>query len=399
MQSLVKVLQENGAVGFENVEIGTFDIGRGLKATKEINLNEPIMSIPIQFCWKAQDIFDHSVLSKVIDGLELRADDNLAILLMYYKVTPGEHSIRDRIWKEHLQLVPQSYENSLFYTQEDLDWAKGSSLSTVTEMLGQQIVRDFEFLFINVLEKYPEVFPIQFVTLELYRWALCTIWSRGMDFYYANYTLRVVVPFVDLINGTQDIRQSHILDPSTGRIHILAGKQYRKEDQIFINYGKLSNSRLLRLYGFVYDFNQYDSYELYLSTSPQSPHFKEKTRLFELFGMSVETSFSLSMNDPLPGKILEYVRIQRADHNEILLLEKNQAKFANHRNELEALMAMRDAFTTMISKFHSQKDLEQGIKNSLHARNCAVVALGEVSILCKALDVVERRLLENSGEI
>jgi histone-lysine N-methyltransferase SETD3 len=392
MTSLTELLKQHGAIGIEHAQVSEFEIGRGLQARKSFSNSESILSVPIQFCWKAQDILDHPILSQINELLEIRSDDALAILLMYAKVKPSQDSIRDKIWKEHLKGIPNAYTNSIFLTEAELDWARGSSLSVINGLLQSQIQNDFNELVV-IMSKYPNVFPLELFTFTLYKWALCTIWSRAMDFAIpqpngTTQTLRTIVPFADFINGSLSVDQCHQYNPYTGMVEILAGKEYQRNDQIFINYGSISNARLLRLYGFVFENNPNDAYELFLATDPQSPDFDEKQRLFQLNGMNHQTSFLLTDKDPLPEKVLVYLRIQRASKDQ---LTKFNGTMIDQENETIIFLALKEAFEDIISSFYSERDLRTQ-KETQGSRNCAIVALGELLILKKALAVVKERL-------
>jgi hypothetical protein len=394
-ETLETLLQENGATGLQDLEIQEFEMGRGLKTKRKLKTGQSILTVPISLCWKAQDILDHPQLS-IIRNVELQSDDRLAILLMYHRVYAPTESIRDKIWKAHLELIPKEYSNSIFYSNEELNWAKGSSLYSIDAILREQNKQDYLQLVSKVFLQHPKIFPLGSFTLDLYQWALCTIWSRGMDFTYpqANQmvALRTIVPFMDLINGSQNVNQCHQFNVTTGQVEVMAGKRYEPNDQIFINYGTINNARLCRLYGFVFEENEWNDFELYLSTNPDSPHYLEKRSLFAKFGMEPHTSFSLTVQQPLPETVLQYMRIQRADKEELANLTTHKIQKLTDRNEYEVLSSLKIAFEGMIQEFHSIDDLKSAVELDSHSRNCAIVALGERMILEKTLEDVKKRL-------
>ena len=54
-----------------------------------------------------------------------------------------------------------------------------------------------------------------------------------MDFKLADgKSIRVLVPFVDMLNHSSEIKQCHVYDPSSGDLSILAGKDYEVGDQV-----------------------------------------------------------------------------------------------------------------------------------------------------------------------
>jgi hypothetical protein len=387
-ETLETLLQANGATGLQDLAIEEFEIGRGLKTKRSFQAGQSILSLPISLCWKAQDILDHPQLS-VIGNLELQSDDMLAILLMYHRVYLPSTTIRDKVWKAHLEYIPKEYSNSIFYDKEALNWAKGSSLYTVDAILREQNKQDYLQLVSKVFLLHPNIFPLSSFTFELYQWALCTIWSRGMDFVVPQngqaLTLRTIVPFMDLINGSQHVNQCHRLHVTSGKVEVIAGMLYKPNDQIFINYGTISNARLCRLYGFVFEENDSNDYRLYLSTNPDSPYYEQKQMLFSKYGMEPETSFALTDRDPLPETLLQYLRIQRANEQELSILNNPEVRKLNDRNECEVLSSLRIALEAILQEFHTLSELKSAMQLDSDSRNCAIVALGERLILDKAL--------------
>lgn len=63
-------------------------------------------------------------------------------------------------------------------------------------------------------------------------WALCTIWSRGMDFQLPGKQFRCIAPFADMLNHSPDVQLCHIYNPQSDSLQILAGKDYTIGEQV-----------------------------------------------------------------------------------------------------------------------------------------------------------------------
>lgn len=70
--------------------------------------------------------------------------------------------------------------------------------------------------------------------------------------------------------GIRYVRLDSVLVPSCA---LIRGILF----QVFIYYGPVSNSRLLRLYGFVVPGNSNDNYDLVLATHPEAPFLRESS--------------------------------------------------------------------------------------------------------------------------
>lgn len=57
-----------------------------------------------------------------------------------------------------------------------------------------------------------------------------------MDFAISNDTsVRLIAPFADMLNHSNDVKQCHAYDPRSGDLFILAAKDYQAGDQVYLN--------------------------------------------------------------------------------------------------------------------------------------------------------------------
>ncbi|ORY50059.1 SET domain-containing protein [Rhizoclosmatium globosum] len=247
MASTTTTTTSTSTTATETVAIHTFpETGRGLQAQLDIKEDAIILSAKWEAVWSVEAALNEPVLGDILKQNKLSVDDTLALFLLFVKLSPkcsrDQHDQR----RVHVKSgIPESYTASCFFTDEDLEIAQGSSLYNLTIHSQSQSKTTSEF------------------TLDEYKWALFTVWSRAMDFNVsAETSLRGVVPFLDMVNHSFDVKQCHAYDPTEKAVKILAGKSYKKGDEVFINYGPVSNTKLLRLYGFVVPGNPYNAFEL-----------------------------------------------------------------------------------------------------------------------------------------
>jgi hypothetical protein len=100
----------------------------------------------------------------------------------------------------HVAALPESYDATVFWSDEELEELRGSPLHAQTEALRAQTAADFQELHSALLSQQPQLFPPEQCGLEAYRWALVTVWSRAMDLPVgdAGATMRLVVPWIDV---------------------------------------------------------------------------------------------------------------------------------------------------------------------------------------------------------
>jgi hypothetical protein len=139
--------------GQSAVSISTFsETGRGLKALQNFKQGETILSAPNEALWTKQHALREPHLGEILKQYqkELSTDDILAIYLMFVKLSPQyqeqepnssatsppsntqKMNNSDRCTylnrKSHiLNGIPESYQASVFWDDNDLDIAEGSS--------------------------------------------------------------------------------------------------------------------------------------------------------------------------------------------------------------------------------------------------------------------------------
>ena len=158
--------------------------------------------------------------------------------------------------------------------------------------------------------------------------------------------------------------------------------------QVFINYGPLPNSRLLRLYGFILLGNPNDSYDIVLSTHATAPFWEQKHKFWISAGLDSTCTISLTLTDPLPKNMLRYLRIQRLDESDLSVIKVDATDgIINESNEVEVLQFLVDSFCGLLENFGTQLEmLEEQLAASVHppggnAWAAAHVSLGQQRVL------------------
>ncbi|KAK3402314.1 hypothetical protein B0T20DRAFT_136626 [Sordaria brevicollis] len=401
-------LRESGALGLDSLELADFpDTGRGVKTTRSFKEGEKILTIPAKILWTVKHAYADPLLGPALKSAQppLSVEDTLAIYLLFVKSRESGYEGQ----RSHVAALPTSYSSSILFEEDELEVAAGTSLYTITKQLEQSIEDDHRSLLVRLFIQYPDLFPLDKFGIDDYKWALCTVWSRAMDFVLPNGTpVRLLAPFADMLNHTSSVKQCHAYDPSTGNLSVLAGKDYQPGDQVFINYGPVSNSRLLRLYGFVIPGNPNDSYDLVLSTHPQAPFYEQKEKLWKMAGLDSTATIPLTLTDPLPKKVLRYLRIQRLDAQNLAVVARQGSDAAEEKvsdeNEVEILRFLVESFEYLLSGFGTpleklEEQLEKGVYPAgSNAWAAAHVSIGEQKVLRLAKKRAEELLsLVESG--
>ncbi|OAA71767.1 Rubisco LS methyltransferase, substrate-binding domain protein [Akanthomyces lecanii RCEF 1005] len=348
-------LKDSGAVGVEDLEVADFPlVGRGVGAKRAFKEGERILTIPAKCLWTVEHAYADPLLGPVLRSVtpSLSVEDTLALYILFVRSRPDEYEQL----RSHVEMLPASYSMSIFFADEELDVCAGSSLHSLTTQLRGHVGDDYKQLLMRVLMRHRSLFPLDKFGIQDYKWALGTVWSRGMDFALPGGTsLRLLAPFADMLNHSSNVKQCHAYDPATGDLSILASRDYSVGDQVFIYYGPVPNSRLLRLYGFVLPDNPHDSYDLVLQTSPMAPLYEQKERLWKLAGLETACTIPLTSSDPLPDKVLQYLRIQRLDDSELSAMATQIATGAHGKvsdeNETQILQFLAESIKAILEGF------------------------------------------------
>lgn len=160
--------------------------------------------------------------------------------------------------------------------------------------------------------------------------------------------------------------------------------------QVFIYYGPVPNSRLLRLYGFVMPGNSHDNYDLVLTTHPEAPFFAQKHKLWVSARLDSTSTISLSLTDPLPNDVLRYLRIQRSGASELAAMAIRRidaTEKISDSNEAEVLRFLVESLCGLLDNFGTRLEkLEEQLAEGVYALGgnawaAAHVSLGEQRVL------------------
>ena len=384
-------LKQSGASGLNGLELADFsDTGRGVRTRRRFEEGEKILTIPHRVLWTVKHAYADPLLGPALRSTRppLSVDDTLATYILFVRsYGSGYDGLRS-----HVAALPASYTSSIFFTETELEVCAGTSLYTTTKQLDRQIKDDYRGLVARLFGRHRKLFPADKFTIKDYKWALCTVWSRAMDFQLpGGDSIRLLAPFADMLNHSSEVKQCHAYDALSKNLSVLAGKNYESGDQVFINYGPIPNNRLLRLYGFVMPDNPNDSYDLVLMTHPIAPFFEQKHKLWLSAGLDSTSTISLTLTDPLPRSVLRYLRIQRLHESDLAIIAAHQSDAAVEKisdsNEVEILQFLVESITSLLDGFGTQLEkLEEQLAEGFYSPggntwSAAHVSLGEQRVL------------------
>eukprot|EP00759_Apiculatamorpha_spiralis_P030389 PhF_6_TR32140/c0_g1_i1/m.47607 len=239
--------------------------GRGLITTHEIPPNDTAIQCPRTSCINKALALD-TLLHNLDNKAKLREDDAIA-LFVYSEMTKQDKSK----WHEYLKSWPSEPSRMIAtLSPPDLAMLEGTTLHTVGLQWQAQIRRDYDELVASGVSSLNIPIPpyATYVTILSYMWSHCMDLPQPLG--------RCLVPFVDLLNHTTPDRThtSHRYDEASDSIVIEVTHTNHKVvpagTQLYLHYGALSNTMLMKCYGFALPRNEFDILEFYAPLSDET---------------------------------------------------------------------------------------------------------------------------------
>jgi histone-lysine N-methyltransferase SETD3 len=423
---------------------------RGVFIAEDVTPHTEVFSIPLDSVLSVKSLQDSAVLESVAFFQQLspeREDDQLAIALLFEKFVRG----RDSKWFKHIELLPKTYHNALYFGQQELEALRGSNLYFIAQQMEEKVAQDHarlkESVLLELFENITDGITVdlfdEYFSLENYKWALSTIWSRFVslrldeeappasgnkdgpaeestasksDLPVAKQSFKAMVPVFDMLNHDPEAEMSHFFDMASQRFKLVSHQHWNAGAQMFINYGPLSNHKLLSLYGFVVLGNPFDAVEMWLPMDEASTKFfREKEQLLRTNGLDHATNPFELVADESNDLLLMAARIQEIDcetleqfealankalDGEVLSLENEQEALTRLIYTLEKML---DAFPSSIEQDDKlleswENDLaQQGEERSdslNHERMAVAVRRSDKNILSENVNMLKWKLLD-----
>ncbi|KAF0694091.1 Aste57867_15011 [Aphanomyces stellatus] len=383
---------------------------RGVYVSEDILPQTTVLSIPAESLLNVHTMAQSPL--KDLLSLPLCEDDMLAWFLMYETfLNPSSK------WKRHLDVLPKTFHNILYFTQDEIDMLEGSNVYYVAMQLQKQVASDFAALQQTLLPDTLRLLSADFsaetlldaFSMNHYKWALSVIWSRFVSVALDEDILaKSMVPVFDMFNHDPTAQMTHGFDPTTNSFVLRTHQHWSAGSQIFINYGALPNHKLLPLYGFVLASNPFDAVELYAPMGEDAPDFSRKLELLEDHGLAEHVAgvpfelFADSVNDEL----LAYLRIQRLDGGDLRSAAVEKSHFAfelvHDDNEKDALASLIYALQQMLDAFPTsiEEDLEALVateedpdQDESHLHMALQLRISDKKILLAQIEMLQELLL------
>ncbi|KAK9916904.1 hypothetical protein WJX75_008596 [Coccomyxa subellipsoidea] len=235
-------------------------------------------------------------------------------LLLLIERARGVHSK----WATYINVLPESYEDPMWWSEENLDILKGTRLEAAVEhyVKGLEDLRVWrarlctiqrELGGVNVLEEEAGQWAMSETALK---WAKSTVWSRSFNIKSLGAAQKESIALIPVLDMLDHNPHQHVAwhTGSTGQdnFQFFTKSAIKKGDQLYSNYGHKSNEELLLGYGFVLEPNTADYFSVSLGLEACSAAGRERAAMLRalLHRLGLQTEFYLTRAFPLPSTLV-----------------------------------------------------------------------------------------------
>ncbi|CEG39488.1 N-methyltransferase [Plasmopara halstedii] len=411
---------------------------RGVFIAEDVPPHTEVFSIPLDSVFTVKSLQKNAPFKSIAffqQFMPEREDEQLAIALLYEKFVRGDKSK----WAKHIDLLPTTYYNALYFEPEVLKALEGSNLFFIALHIKEKVVADYtrlrDSVILELFDKITESVNVDLeesFSLKNYKWAISTIWSRFVSLQLNDtwgeqtedimkkgnisrqikQSFKAMVPVFDMLNHDPEAEMSHFVDKTLERFCLVSHQHWVAGSQMFINYGPLSNHKLLTLYGFVIIDNPFDAVEMWLPMDAASTrYFEKKQQLLLSNGLDHATNPFELVADEVNDLLLIAARLQEIDCEtlELFVALANKAlngEIVSLENEQQVLIRLICTLESMLEAFPTSIDeddeLSMSWNNDLgnkqnnrfnHERMAICIRRSEKFILSENLNMFKWKLL------
>ncbi len=308
LQRLFHWLKAHGAK-MPGIEIRTRDGMRGVYARYRIVRGAVVMYLPRCLHMTSREA-KTVPLVKQLQAANLSMDDqNLIALLLIHTRRHGG------FWQPYVESLPQGIEDysgvPMFFPKSEFALLKGTMVHRITTERWNLIKHEYR----DIRARLSKAERFGF---REFLWAQATVASRSYGQKVDGVDTSGLVPLADFFNHAfdDDVTRSHRADALSDSMEYTHGfyvttlRQIGAWKEIRINYGALSNSRLLTFYGFCLDENPYDEADAWLPfVDPSNPYLILVRDMGDHRGFSRYFLINKSSVSPKTQQLFSFLRL------------------------------------------------------------------------------------------
>lgn len=333
--------------------------GFRLMANENIAVGQTFLEIPLQLCFSpilSEDLQHPTRYS----GLEWPTQ--LAIQLLEEKFRPQS------LFSPYIQLLPPLERFYALPHNWDEPWLEPWNFPDLLEHHTSK--RNFIESEWNNLQAIFEMQgkddALRWMNIDDFQWAMDCIATRNIRLELGQSKMNALVPMLDFMNHNDQVKSEFFLssDGRTVGVRYIGGEGVGKDEEVFLNYGRLSALKALRDYGFLPPLNSADSFPVTIPRKLYSKYLMQEVLgtdansgqasprplvLLREMGIQYASPFDIAAQG-VPQELLEAMRVLLATADELiearkLFLSTNRVGRISESNESQVRNAITETLT------------------------------------------------------
>jgi hypothetical protein len=218
---------------------------RGAVATETIETNEVMLEIPKHLMMSEKSALDDPVIGPYLtDRQRAFSGDSILAIFMMSEFIKGDASF----FSPFLKIIPPS-DSIVEWVDEELRYLQDEVITMRAKNRRAFMKDNYRRTVETLTKEYPEVFPPEKYTYELFKHCWYAILARAFG---RRLPWSAMVPFADCLNHS-NVQTKYDYDVDQNgmfRMFPTGRNRYAKGVEVFNSYGRRKNDNLLMEYGF-----------------------------------------------------------------------------------------------------------------------------------------------------
>ncbi|KAL5036036.1 hypothetical protein BDV3_004781 [Batrachochytrium dendrobatidis] len=280
------------------------DTGRGLMATSDFQIGDPVVCIPARLLLVPRRT--HKLFNNHPAIVALKQHPSIALFIAWQKIHPTPE------WSPYIDILPRSFDTMPLCIDLKLLAMLPYDIQEIAKNQQSKLDTDYAFVCTALAVSGYEMIP-----KDIFKWAWIVVNTRCITMntnaiskpqlsHIHQQPIITLAPFLDCLNHTSTARISAGYDTVEKAYIIRTLVPYKKGSQVFINYGPHDNNFLLAEYGFAILKNPFNHVVLDREVDFMMQHFGTVSDLLKSEGLYGEFIIA---NDDLGYRLMNAMRL------------------------------------------------------------------------------------------
>lgn len=352
--------------------------GKTYVANKDILKDEPVLSIPRELI-----ISVHSAKSgrtAIMREVNKDLPEYVVLALHILEERMLEQASKWYPFIDHL--LAKTLKSSIFFSEDDLSYLKGSQLYHTTNTRIDAMRNMFNALVEPITSDAvkPPLFTHGQFTEKNFKWALASVWAHSIEIqnFHTGQVEIMLIPIIDSLHHDTHANTKIRMDSEGKNVILFAQKDIPSGSQLYINTGTIDMNTFMATRGYVPDDSEVQVLPINIGLNEDDALYDVKALIHEKLNTTMQSSYFLKLGQPVSDEIIRSMRIKLLQGAEVERLKyalSNQVvsirnEYAVHRSILQTCATTLTQYPTSIEDDKirlEEKDLTESVRDSIRA--------------------------------